>query len=649
MKQVFADFLPARYPGPVSTVRQIRAKVSYLILVSLGFALAMVGGTHGLQAFGLGLIFPGAGFLQYLNGGWLSGLAHLALFLLTMGLFVASLLFAWFWNGNILAPIAVWFLSALGAGMMDHQHSFKAAPLLVLALVMSLILFLQANSRKDARRRSETLKRRRTVIGDVRLPTSPLDAETRLREVKELSLEDLQLLRYAYDRALQPVDEWNGFTKSFNSEWQGSGTRYQTIYLGYALSLTNYTALPAMRSYLQQAQLNLLEKTRQPFVWSYWRWERLWGTLTWNPDPFSRHNLMYSGYLAKSIGFYQNATGDLRHNEEGAYTLTDTNGEEYRYNFPKICSVLSGQYLESELGWISCEPNFQFSICNAIGMTGVATRLARKSESEKNDWPALQSLYQRKQIDEYTFVDGTVMPGKLSHLGVPIVPPGFADTYVTLMQAAYNSAVLPYYAATQYEIAKSEILKCTDKGLQLADVDSILAPDPATMKKGYAWSLSMLLIAAREYGDTETAEFAERLIEQYCPTTLSDGIRHSPGQSVMAHAKMIMGRVATTNCQHDLVNLGSDERWLNGPLLTDAAYPKVQVAKAVSDGVNLELVLYPENEPNTQEIEISQMKPGAEYRQLVGDSDFSFFADEQGKARISVALNGRTSLNILRV
>jgi hypothetical protein len=76
----------------------------------------------------------------------------------------------------------------------------------------------------------------------------------------------------------------------------------------------------------------------------------------------------------------------------------------------------------------------------------------------------------------------------------------------------------------------------------------------------------------------------------------------------------------------------------------------VQVAKAVSDGTHLELVLYPENEPDTQEIELSKLKAGTEYR-VTGSSrnEQTFSADTQGKARLSVDLDGRTALSIERV
>ena len=197
---------------------------------------------------------------------------------------------------------------------------------------------------------------------------------------------------------------------------------------------------------------------------------------------------------------------------------------------------------------------------------------------------------------------------------------------------------------------KSELLERSGDGLALTDLESITAADPMTGEMGIGWCLAMLRLAAKEQGDSETAELITNLIDEHLQPVVSGGVMHYPKESLAVHAKLIMGRVATTNCQYDLVNMGSDERWLDGPLLTDATYPKVQVAKAVSDGTNLELVFYPENDPDTQEIELSQLDAGKQYR-VTGSSnnEQALAADAQGKARLSVHLDGRTELRIERI
>ena len=650
MSQTFDDFVPPRYPGPVTTARQTRAKLFYLALAGFGFTLALLGGSSGLQAFGLGLVFPGAGFLQYLGDGWFWTAAHLFLFLLSALAFGFSLYYLWFYRGNAVGPVAIWFLSTLGAGLMDHHHQFEAAPVLVLALLIGSVGLAQRANKKMRRTREENLERRRAAIAEteIKAAASPVDPATCLREVKELSLEDLRLLRYAYDRSLQPIDEWNGFTSK--DEWQGGATRYQVLFLGWALSLANFTALPAMRGYLQQAQLNLIEKCKERRVWSYWRWERLFGGLIWDPDPFPVDNVMFSGYLGKSLGFYQNATGDRRYDEKGSLTLRDAGGKEYAYDYPKICSVLAKQKEEAEFGHIGCEFNFLFSWCNVMGNTALAAKSAGMEATDTfggaTGWAERQSRYRESYRDEFMHIDGTVIFGKTKWLGLPLPMNslfGMKDSFFLLAHAAHLNPVLPDLAALQYELAKSEVLERPGK----IDLESVTMPDVATGEPGIGWCAAMLHLAAQEQGDAQTAELAAQLIEEQCPAVVSDGVMHYPGETVWVHAQMIMGRVATTNCQYDLANKGSDERWLNGPLLTDATYPKVQVAKAVSDGAHLELVLYPENEPDTQEIELSQLEANRQYR-VTGNSpnEQVLSADTQGKARLSVHLDGRTALRI---
>jgi hypothetical protein len=54
-------------------------------------------------------------------------------------------------------------------------------------------------------------------------------------------------------------------------------TRYQVNTLGWTLALANHNCVPAMRGYLQEAQLNLIEKLKDHRLWSYWWWENLGG------------------------------------------------------------------------------------------------------------------------------------------------------------------------------------------------------------------------------------------------------------------------------------------------------------------------------------------------------------------------------------
>ena len=354
------------------------------------------------------------------------------------------------------------------------------------------------------------------------------------------------------------------------------------------------------------------------------------------------------------MALYGNVTGDRRYDEEGAFTLRDANGDEYAYDLPKICEVLGRQLDEADFGHIGCEPHFLYPICNMFGNTAIAAQSASSAATPRFEgsgyWAERQAQYRQSHRDEFTSIDGTVLFGRTLVGGFLVEFPGILDSFNTVTQAAYLPSVLPEVAAFQLEIAKSDLFERKGSGYELRDLESITSLDPTTGEKGVGWTLAMLRVAAKEQGDEETAELAGKLIEEHLQAVVSGGVMHYPKEGLPVHAKLIMGRVATTNSQYDLVNQGSDERWLNGPLLTDATYPKVQVAKAVSDGTNLELVLYPENEPDTQEIELSQLEPDKQYR-VTGSArnEQSVFADAQGKARLSVDLDGRTALRFEQV
>ncbi len=120
--------------GPVTTARLRRSTLLYAGLFLVGTAAAWWGGSSGVQAFGLGLVAPGGGFLLFASGGALSVLAHVGLAVLTVALFLLAL-FAWFGSGNVLAPIAIWLGSALAAGAMGHAETWPAANALVPGLV----------------------------------------------------------------------------------------------------------------------------------------------------------------------------------------------------------------------------------------------------------------------------------------------------------------------------------------------------------------------------------------------------------------------------------------------------------------------------------------------------------------------------------
>src|SRR5512139_1780172 len=96
--------------GPVTAARQRRTILIYTTMCVVGLLPLFTGMSAGASAAGLGMWFPGAGFLAV--GGWALLLSPVTLVLFALALF------AWFGAGMIVAPIIVWMGAALVAGSM---------------------------------------------------------------------------------------------------------------------------------------------------------------------------------------------------------------------------------------------------------------------------------------------------------------------------------------------------------------------------------------------------------------------------------------------------------------------------------------------------------------------------------------------------
>jgi len=83
-----------------SAQRQRRALFAYSLLCALALGLRVIG-DNAIDAFALGLAFPGAGFLHWADGG--QSAWAIALFVVSLGMFGAALA-TWFATGNVALP-----------------------------------------------------------------------------------------------------------------------------------------------------------------------------------------------------------------------------------------------------------------------------------------------------------------------------------------------------------------------------------------------------------------------------------------------------------------------------------------------------------------------------------------------------------------
>src|SRR4051794_10747757 len=222
-----AALLPERRSlfGPVTRRRLIRLLLIYAAILAAGLLLVHGSGSQQGQAFGLGLMLPGGGFFAQAGLGTAHGLVHLGIGLLAIGIFIFGLTI-WFATGNAIAPPAIWLLFAVFGALMDHgpipHHAAVAVECGVAALAVAAVALALARQVHYAARRREA---------NVYLQHAALGPEPAIADQShELRADDVKLMRFLLDRALQPVEAFAGF--EWLDQFQTAAVRYQVNFVG---------------------------------------------------------------------------------------------------------------------------------------------------------------------------------------------------------------------------------------------------------------------------------------------------------------------------------------------------------------------------------------------------------------------------------
>ena len=626
--------------GPLTSARLRRTGFGYLVLAAAGVTLAWLSVSPRVQAFGLGLVVPGGGFLLYAAGGLASTVVHVGLALATWLLFGLAL-FAWFGSGNVLAPILVWLGAAVAAASMGHGATWPLARLAVPALVALLAgggllwrrrMFSDAIARR--RNRNEYLE---TSSGGL---VTPCDSGTGLPLVEELSAEDVAAMRFLLDRALQPIERFDGF--DWIEQFQTSAVRYQVMGLSYALSVAQAARLPALRGYLFQAQRNLIDKMMDHRIWRYWALENAWGNLRLDPDPMApatRDNVMYSGWYAAMIGMHASNTGDERYDRPGSIVLRHPSGREFAYDWPSIVEILADNYVRAPFTLFPCEPNWIYVFCNNFGAIGVQLHDRLRGSDH---WSRIAPHYRRSLEQEFMTVDGRVLVIRSARTGLTIPSP--TSTASDAMLAYYGHPTFPDIARRSWEIVRREMLHVDAGGARL-DLRGFDLFDTGNYRRSNATALTAVMAAATEMGDAEAHDVVRAAFIAEHPPVMDAGVLHHPGVSTQVHAVAFFSRAGRTNAMRDLVADGLPAAWREGPLLENVEYPDVLVARAVSDGAALDLTLLPGRDPGRHVLGLSQLRPGRRYR-CEGTVEPEVGADAAGRANVTVELAGRRAVRV---
>jgi hypothetical protein len=604
-----------------------RTVAIYALVVVVGMLPSVLGWSPGWRAFGLGLVVPGGGFL-YTSDPWFVALALIVCGWCFLQLFLRA--------DYLLLP-AAWLLAAalapvrVGSGLWEWAT--WVVPAIAVATMLALFVRKRVRFREERRRgarRNELLEHAVAV-----LPT----ADTQPAVGAELSEADLARQRWALDLALQPVDEWTGF--EFADAYSMGALRYQCNWLQWSLALSQYCHAPAFQGYVAEAQRNLILKAIDRRVWRYWQWENLLGNLDANPDPIRRDNIMYSGYLALMLELYATTTGDTRFETSGSLPLRWNDRQTFSYDSGRVSEAVTCNLARSKWGMFPCEPGLLFPACNAVALDALVARDRRLGTDATG---ALLPAFRRGLDEEFTTADGTVLAIIFRRFGITnsVVTTAASDAG----QAVFLHPLAPDVTARTWEILRHERIApdgLVRGGRKRGRYDAI---DPGNRSKGTTFFLATMAMIAREMGDDDVVAAVTAQAEAGAPVADERGARWFRESSNFANGYWTFALLGRRHGFYDLVRSGSPAAWRRGPVLAAADYPEVLVARAVTDGRALDLVLRPGRDRGRRILRIERLAPGRDYA-VMGAVARSVTAAPDGTAVVEVDLDQRREVRLV--
>jgi hypothetical protein len=617
--------------GPVTTHQLRRTVIGYLTLVATGTAIARCAANGRAANLGVGLIAPGAGYL---------GAGKPVRFLASVVGFATSLVM-WLGSGNVMAPVTVWLATALGALRHDVRRPLAKVmvPLTALATVCGGIALRRSAFQKAVKRRTARNEFLQTLGATNCVPITRSEKRESTPPVPELSTEQLELVRFALERALQPVSEFKGYDKI--EQFQLSSIRYQVAVNGYGLTAVQYAHTPAFHGYLSLAQRNTIAKWQERICWAFWSKESMWGHLRYNPDPIPRDDIMVSGWLGNQIAGYVAATRDQCYSEPGSISFRHPRGMRYDYDLHSLTEVLARNFAAAKYGLFPCEPNWIYALCNGFGILPlpIHDHLYGTSYVER-----IMPSFRRGFENEFLSADGRTIGirSKWTGFSIPAMTSILSDASVIWQ----IHPVMPDIARRQWEILKREMLTLHDDGrldVKMSGWDRI---DTGNYRRSGVSALLWVQAAATELGDADIAAAAGARIADEGQAVTEGGVRRLANGSTQANLAWVMSNCGRANAHYDRVNYGIPDAWARGPILDVAEYPHVLVARAVTDGEALDLVLRPGDRGGRRRLGFTRLRPGVTYAVRGGVED-QIVAAADGTASAHVDLEGRLEVRLM--
>lgn len=169
--------------------------------------------------------------------------------------------------------------------------------------------------------------------------------------------------------------------------------------------------------------------------------------------------------------------------------------------------------------------------------------------------------------------------------------------------------------------------------------------DPGNYKAGLGAIRAIFAAAAAEFGDNAIRdEMLRQLDQEHHPVIETrSGALKNKGLSTIEQGTAMRARLSSFQDWVEMVTQGPPKNVREGPILTDVPFPEVLVAKAYSsDGIGMEVVLYPGRDSGDFQLRFERLKAGSKYEV----NGAAHVADGAGSVCVKVHVDGRTAFHL---
>jgi len=642
------DKVPTYKIGPHLSKFRGRTIAAYIVMCVVGVMpyllnqLNVVTVSPALQAAGWGLFIPGGALIA---SGTLWGLI---LGLVTFVFFVSFGMNIMLFTGITMLNAYIWIMSIFAGAALAHSDTPVFAWVLILAIIVGTIIVRTRFANKKHADKMQVRKIHETHFKEDIAAVETNSVEAQPREERELDEDALKGTRYIFDMTLRELGDFSGYQSVEQSTM--TSLRYSLDYLGYALAILQCHYTPNFHGYLNQAQRFVIESFTLPEVCSYWKWSYFGAEYRWNPDPVANDNVMFTGWSGIPIAAYGANTGDLRYEKPGAlkFKTSKKSNKIYDYSSTDIINVLADQYRDYRTKLFACEPNWVFPVCNAFGWNAL---LIHDRQYQTNKLESVYDGLEKAMNEDFVEPSGDLCYERNTAFGFRSLEFGGGDIGEVNGLTGFGlvrllNAVDPGLAKRTYMFSKRDNAYYDENGklkTTYGEWDNIM--DAGNFKKSPGSVISAMAASACEMGDRKFIEDLFEVAEEYMDRVDDKNVIAYKNASVIGNAQLAYARYAQKNDWYNMIHNGPGDTAFTGPLLTECRYPNVLVARAMSEGDDLDLVLYNGLETGTETIGIERLKPEQEY--MVEGTDIHFASDSSGKANLNIHLDGRTKCHIV--